>query len=129
MSMGNRIKTARENLKWTQLKLSEVVCALAGDETALSQQALHLLETRDSATSTAAPYIAEALSVSLRWLLTGAGRSDDVAWPFQKVRQSRWEACSDEDRGYVQHAINRALDECEASRRSTNEKQRLPLKA
>ena len=56
------------------------------------------------------------LGVSLRWLLTGIGRQDDPDWPFPRVARARWDACDDTDRGYVQAAVNKALDECEAAR-------------
>ncbi len=42
--------------------------------------------------------------------------AEPETWPFRRVRRERWDRCGDEDRGYVQAAINRALDECEAMR-------------
>ena len=90
---------------------------LSAGEAPLSQQALHGLEVRDSATSVAAPYLSEVFGVSLRWLLTGKGRREDTDWPFARVRRARWDACDDGDRGYIQAAMNKALDECEAARR------------
>lgn len=83
----------------------------------LSQQSLSNLITRDSATSEYAIRIADRLGVSVRWLLDGAGRKDDSDWPFRRVDINRWHACDDEDRGYVQSSINKALDECEATRK------------
>lgn len=108
MNLGGRVKQERLARVWTQAHLAE----LAG----LSQQALAGLESRDSRTSDRAVELADALQVSLRWLLTGQGRRDDQDWPFRRVDRARWDRCDDEDRGYVQAAINRALDECESSR-------------
>lgn len=82
----------------------------------LSQQALSNLETRDSKTSEYAIRIADALGVSIRWLLDGAGKKDDRDWPFLRVDRTRWDACSAEDRGYVEGALNRALEDCERAR-------------
>ncbi len=42
-------------------------------------------------------------------------------WPLPRVDRSRWDACTDEDRAYIQGAINRALSECEAARRALGE--------
>ena len=109
MSLGKRVEDRRKELGWTQPQLAVKVAGL-------SQQALDRLEKRDSKTSEHAVALAEALSVSLRWLLTGEGRSTDADWPFPRVMRSRWDACDDTDRGYVQAAINKALDECEAQR-------------
>lgn len=58
--------------------------------------------------------LADALGLSIRWLITGRGRKTEKDWPFDRVDRSRWDATSDEDRGYLQAAMNRALDECEA---------------
>ena len=93
--------------EWGQAKLCELV-------EGLSQQNLSNLENRDSLTSEFAIRIADALSVSIRWLLDGSGRKEDRDWPFERVKIQRWQACNDVDRGYVQSAMNRALDECEA---------------
>lgn len=117
MALGKRVQHLREERGWKQAHLCALVNAkLSDDEKLLTQQALSNLESRDSATSEAAPYLAEVFGVSLRWLLCGKGRSDDTDWPFRRVDRARWDACGDEDRGYVQAAVNRALDECEASR-------------
>lgn len=112
--MGKRIETERLGRGWTQGKLVELVGNGAG--AGLSQQALDRLEKRDSDKSEHAVGIADALGVSLRWLLTGTGRKDDKDWPFQRVSRARWDACDDVDRGYIQAAANRALDECESNR-------------
>lgn len=52
------------------------------------------------------------------WLLEGEGSQRTGGWPFPRVQQARWDACTDEDRGYIQAEINRVLDQCEASRAS-----------
>lgn len=54
------------------------------------------------------------------WLLTGDGVSAVGGWPFERVSKSRWDACDPGDRGYVQAAMNRALDDCEASRKQAH---------
>lgn len=109
MALGARIREAREALNWDQ-------SALCSRVPGLSQQALSNLETRDSKTSEFAIRIADALGVSIRWLLDGAGRMHDRDWPMARVDRARWDACDDTDRGYVQAAMNRALDECERAR-------------
>lgn len=116
MAMGKRIEAERIARGWTQSKLADLVSG--GAENGLSQQALDRLEKRDSDKSEHAVGLADALGVSLRWLLSGIGRSDDKDWPFQRVSRRRWDSCDDVDRGYVQAAINKALDECEANRHS-----------
>ncbi len=100
---------AREALGMSQTALAAAV--------GMSQQRLSLLEKRDSETSTAATKLADQLGVSLRWLLTGDGQpTDSDRWPFPRVKRERWDACDEGDRGYIQAAINKALDECEALR-------------
>lgn len=117
VNLGGRVKAEREARDWTQQHL----CDLVGEDR-LSQGQLSALENRDSKTSEAAPYIADAFGISLRWLLTGEGRREDTDWPFPWVKRSRWDACDDMARGYIQAAINRALDECEAQRTATSGK-------
>lgn len=109
MSLGKRVEDKRKELGWTQPQLAAKV-------EGLTQQALDRLEKRDSKTSEHAVALAEALGVSLRWLLSGQGRPSDKDWPFPRVQQSRWDQCDDGDRGYVQAAINKALEDCEAQR-------------
>lgn len=109
MNLGKRIEAALNDRGMQQLDL---VAKVPG----LSQQSLSNLITRDSKTSEFAIRIADALGVSVRWLLDGAGRKEDRDWPFSRVARSRWDACTDEDRGYVQSAMNRALDDCEGNR-------------
>ena len=60
--------------------------------------------------------IAEALGVPVAELLTD-GAQPAASWPFQFVDQARWMSASQAERGYIEAAINRALDECEAARR------------
>ena len=108
MALGKRIAEALDGRE--QKYLSDAIPGL-------SQQSLSNLISRDSATSEYAVRIADRLGVSVRWLLDGIGRKDDSDWPFRRVDISRWHGCDDEDRGYVQAAINKALDDCEASRR------------
>lgn len=114
MALGARIKQVREDLGWDQ-------AALCAKVPGLSQQNLSNLETRDSKTSEFAVRIADALQVSLRWLLDGAGPRESLEWPLPRVDRSRWDACTDDDRAYIQGAINAALSQCEAARRASGE--------
>lgn len=117
MNLGKRVESERQARDWSQPKLVQLVNAqrlTAESGATLSQQALDRLEKRDSKTSDFAPQLADALGVSLRWLLTGEGRKNDLDWPFDRVDRRRWAGCSEADRGYVQAGINRALDECES---------------
>lgn len=62
---------------------------------------------------------ARKLKVSSDWLATGEGAMQPEVqqeWPFDRVDRARWDECNDVDRGYIQSAINRALDDCEANR-------------
>lgn len=115
MAMGKRLRELRiaRNLSQPKVELD-----LNG---AVSQGALSALESRDSKSSEFAPVLADYYQVSLRWLLTGQGRPEDTDWPFPRVDRSRWDACNDTDRGYVQAAINGALDECEKNRKAAAE--------
>lgn len=115
--LGRRLQIAREARGWTATELSRRIgMDESGERPLVSQQVISVLEQRNSATSEFAPQLADALSVSLRWLLSGKGRPADTDWPFNRVNRDRWDACTDEDRGYIQAAINKALDDCEASR-------------
>lgn len=106
MSLGGRIVDAR---KARGLEQKDICDRVEG----LTQQALSNLERRDSATSDYAIRIADALSVSVRWLLDGVGTMDDAEWPFPMVRRDRWERLDSEGRLFVQRTINVALAECE----------------
>lgn len=118
MALGKRIEQRRNSLAWTQQHLCDLVDKLAGQEEALSQQRLDRLEKRDSnkVETEIAAFLAEALGVSLRWLCNGEGRLDEPEWPFRLVQRARWDQCDVEERGYVQMAMNRALDDCEQKR-------------
>ena len=98
------------------MHLCNLVNELSGVEDGLSQQNLSALESRGSNKSEHAAYLALALEVSLWWLLTGKGDKTEGAWPFKRVSRSRWDECDAGDRGYIESAINRALEECESSR-------------
>lgn len=113
MALGQRIKEELARLKWEQKDLFNKVDGL-------SQQNLSNLITRDSTTSEYAIRIADVLGVSIRWLLDGAGRREDRDWPFSRVDRRRWDKCDDNDRGYVESAMNMALKECEALRGKPN---------
>lgn len=113
--LGARLKEARKARGMEQTELAALVPGL-------TNQSISNLERRNSRTSEHAVQIADALRISLRWLLSGQGSRDDLEWPFPRVERSRWDACSEGDRGYVQAAINRALDECEADREAARRK-------
>lgn len=116
MNLGGRIRQRRNELTWTQGALCDRVNLGLPDGEGLTQQALGVLEKRDSKTSEFAVRIADALGVSVRWLMDGSGQPGDTDWPFSRVNRARWDACSPEDRAYIQAAINRALDDCERDR-------------
>ncbi|QAZ38450.1 hypothetical protein C1M51_02885 [Methylibium sp. Pch-M] len=113
MALGARIKEVREGLGWGQTDLCDRVPGL-------TQQSLSNLENRDSKTSEFGIRIADALGVSVRWLLDGQGDRADRDWPFAKVERHRWDDCSQNDKGYVESAMNIALKECEALRGKPN---------
>jgi transcriptional regulator with XRE-family HTH domain len=83
MALGARIKQARELRALNQTELAERVNKMLGPEDKpLTQQALGALESRDSNKSEHALKIADALGVSVRWLLDGQGDLDALDWPF-----------------------------------------------
>jgi hypothetical protein len=61
--------------------------------------------------SNAFPALAQALGWSLDDIAGTSTPDGRPPWPFPLVDRSRWDACTPEMRGYVQAAINRALDE------------------
>lgn len=65
----------------------------------------------------AADGFARGLNCSVEDFSPRLARPTVVMWPFPRVKQDRWDACDNEDRAYVQAAINHALDECEQHRR------------
>lgn len=101
---------------WTHGDVCERVNIGLPEGKGLKQQTLSVLEIRDSRSSEFACRIADALGVSVRWLMDGVGNPTETDWPFNRVNRGRWDACNLEDRAYVQAAINRALDDCEAGR-------------
>lgn len=124
MNLGQRIAVLRAERGWSAQQLADLAneaarrAGLEFDEEKppATQQAIDRLEKRDSQTSTAAPFIAEAFGVSLRWLLTGLGRpTDSNGWPFPLVPRGSWDAADDEARGYVQGVLKAALKEIETA--------------
>lgn len=99
MAMGARIKAERGDTDQA---------VIAAKVPGLTQQALSNLETRDSRTSEFAPGIADALGVSLRWLMTGEGdkKSD---WPFRRIQREQLTRLSDEDLLVVEGALLMAI--------------------
>lgn len=83
MALGNRIALEREAQGMTQTTLCTRVNRMTreGDKE-LTQQALDRLEKRDSNASVFAIRIADALGVSVRWLLDGQGDKAALDWPF-----------------------------------------------
>lgn len=69
---------------------------------------------------------ARLYGVSVEWLALGEGSPDDpyvgssasTAWPFQFVDAARWAQCSPAERGFIESAMMRALEECEQRRQS-----------
>lgn len=111
MNLGQRIKQRREALGWGQQELCDKVPGL-------TQGNLSALEVRGSKTSEFAIRIADALSVSVRWLLDGTGTPDERDWPFDQVARPRWDACTEREKGFVESAMNTALAQCEEARRA-----------
>ncbi len=70
----------------------------------------------------------EAMGCSATWLLSGEGPDASDDWPFTRVDRARWLACTPEDRGYVQAAVNKALEECEAARVASSRKPQLAVR-
>jgi transcriptional regulator with XRE-family HTH domain len=126
MGMGARIAEVRQAKGWSTTKLASAADAIYRRQPGLApqegdyvtQQNISVMETRDSNKSEFVAAIAEALGVSLRWLITGLGRPDDADWPFPMVDRSRWDQLGEQQRGYVQGAINGALDEATPSAES-----------
>src|SRR5690554_1187631 len=65
MALGKRLKEARTQADLTQGQLAERV--------GMTQAAIGALETRDSQRSSKAAELADALGVSLLWLVSGKG--------------------------------------------------------
>ena len=106
MALGARIREARGEMD--QL----VLCAKVPG---LTQQALSNLETRDSKTSELAVEIADALEVSVRWLLTGEG-DRGPEWPFSRIDRRRIDHLSENERGFVEGVLSQAIRDCETER-------------
>ena len=68
MALGNRVKQIREAKKLSQAELAEKV--------GISQQAIGLLEQRDSDSSKFLVELAKALEVSPEWLKTGTNSKE-----------------------------------------------------
>ncbi len=90
MALGQRLKEARKLAGLTQERLAELV--------GMTQAAIGALEKRDSQRSNKAAELAEALGVSLLWLVSGSGPmlEEDARKARQEVRQHdsgyRWES-------------------------------------
>lgn len=131
MGMGSRVKEARDAKGWSTPKLAAVADAIYRKQPGVeprdegeyvTQQNVSVMETRDSNKSEFIAAIAAALDVSLRWLITGIGNANDRDWPLPMVERSRWDRCNEQERGYIQGAVNRALDDVETQRATANPK-------
>jgi hypothetical protein len=65
-------------------------------------------------TSGFAVQIADALGVSLRWLLTGEG-DREPEWPFRRIDRRRIDRLSENERGFVKGVLAQAIRDCESS--------------
>lgn len=74
MGLGARTEAERKRRNWTQQQLCDLVPGL-------EQQALDRLEKRDSKRSSFALGIADALKVSVRWLLSGEDHLPELPTP------------------------------------------------
>jgi transcriptional regulator with XRE-family HTH domain len=107
-TMGERIKSRRKELGLTQAQLAKLVH--------LDQSSVSDIERKGVVPSAETLYaIATAVERSVDYLLTGV---DNAAWPFALVDRARYERLTAEQRGYVQKAMNAALDECEQAGRN-----------
>jgi len=109
MALGARIKQARGTLD------QSILCAMVNERTPeggklLSQQSLSNLETRDSLTSEFALRIADALGVSVRWLLDGEGPQQAPEWPFLGVARSEIDALTPHQLGFIEGVLRSALE-------------------
>lgn len=114
MALGARITEARTAAGLDQQPLCDRVngCWHAGlREKRLTQQALSNLETRDSLTSEFAVRIADALGVSIRWLLDGQGDRRALDWPFPLLDRSLFDDLDESQKGYVQSKMEDAIRE------------------
>lgn len=95
MALGHRVRDRREELGLSQAALAERVTALCGKK--VEQGNISNLENRDSRTTAIAPYLAQALSVDISWLLLGGERDNAVSC----VREdpSDYPSSSESDRG------------------------------
>lgn len=84
MGMGSRIALAieRRGMRPTNVIAAVNQTAQAWGVKPLSQQSLSVLVARDSDRSEHVLLIADALSVSFRWLMNGQGDMDATDWPF-----------------------------------------------
>ena len=76
MNLGARIKRRREQLGYTQQYVAAAVSELRVDKAELSQQALGLLERRDSMKSNFVYELAAVLKTNVTWLMKGTGDPD-----------------------------------------------------
>lgn len=51
-----------------------------------------------------------------RLLMPDLGEAARGDWPFKRVDRARWDACDEGDRGYIEHAMLRSIEECEKAR-------------
>jgi transcriptional regulator with XRE-family HTH domain len=107
MALGARIK---QRMTTQNLQQSDVIAKVEG----LTQQNLSNLITRDSLTSEYAIRIADALGVSVRWLLDGQGRHDEPEWPFPGIERARWVALSNDHKLEIQGVVRERIDSLEA---------------
>jgi hypothetical protein len=86
VNLGQRVAHVRTKVR--HLEQRELLARM-GEAVKMSQQALSALETRDSKTSEFAVELADALQVSVRWLLTGRGPMRRPSGPsVSRVRDS-----------------------------------------
>lgn len=110
MALGARIKEARDAIPLDQAELCSKIDGL-------TQQSLSNLETRDSRTSEYALRIADALGVSIRWLLDGDGVRDEPEWPFPDIERARFYRLTPNERIEVQAVARERIEKFETALR------------
>lgn len=106
MALGARIKQIREQ---RSIEQQDICRKIPG----LSQQALSNLETRDSKSSEFGVRIADALGVSVRWLLDGSGEPDWADWPFPDIDRRRFDQLSANQKIEIQGVVRERIERFE----------------
>lgn len=110
MNMGKRIRSEREALGWKQGRLSDATNGV------VSQQAIQVLEARDSKTSEFLFVLADALGVDARWLMTGEGpktpqHTFSIEMVLPSIKQTDWNSLSERQRVLLEGRWGRDVED------------------